>query len=67
MGRAGTNFFVFTGDRGQAVAWKHDHTIWGELADPESFAAVKRLYELPVKGTGTHSFVDKVCFEIRLL
>lgn len=46
------DFFIFTGPDGQGDAWIHDHTVWGVLADEESFATMDKIYELPTVRSG---------------
>ena len=62
-----TNFFIFTGDAGQAKLWKHDHTIWGEIVGKEAFDTIDAVYKLPVKGSGTHTLIDHVDFTLRYI
>lgn len=63
----GTNFFIFTGDKGQAEAWKHDHTVWGMLADQESFDTLDAVYKLPSHKSGVTVLTQSVQFQIQLL
>lgn len=55
----GPDFFIFTGDDGQGDAWSHDHTVWGTLADDESFATMDRIYKLPTVRQGVTMIADE--------
>jgi hypothetical protein len=50
-GGAGPDFFVYTGAR-PAEQWAHDYTVFGEVADDASLAALERLHALPAKDDG---------------
>ena len=60
-----TNFRNFTVDAKQAKLWKHDHTIWGEIVGKEAVDTVDAVYTLPVKGSGTHTRIDRHAFTLR--
>ena len=45
---SGPEFFVYTGER-PAEHWAREHTVWGEVADDATFAALARLHALPGK------------------
>ena len=49
-GSAGPDWFIYTG-RATATHWSHDHTVLGEVADEESWAAIDRLHALPAAST----------------
>ncbi|KAK3276164.1 hypothetical protein CYMTET_15746 [Cymbomonas tetramitiformis] len=58
---------LLQGDKGQAEAWKHDHTVWGRLADQESFDTLDAVYKLPTHRDGVTVLTESVQFRIRLL
>ena len=63
-GGAGPEFFVYTGAR-PAEHWAHDHTVFGEVADDASFAALERLHALPVRdGGGMHMLLSRLPLRI---
>lgn len=50
-GSAGPDWFIYTAS-GTATHWAHDHTVVGEVADEESWAAIARLQALPSSASG---------------
>mmetsp|Transcript_28864 Transcript_28864/g.96793 ORF Transcript_28864/g.96793 Transcript_28864/m.96793 type:complete len:86 (+) Transcript_28864:2-259(+) len=68
-GSAGPDFFVYSAHMdparcavGGCVAthWSHDHTVWAEVADDETWAAIGKLYALPVRKGGMTFFAKEV-------
>jgi len=47
-GSAGPDFFIYLGSE-PAAHWKHDHTVWGVIADEESLKVVEKINSLPAK------------------
>lgn len=45
-GGSGPDFFLYTGAE-PARHWQNDHTVFGEIADDESWEAIARLHALP--------------------
>jgi len=62
-GSTGPDFFVYIGD-GPALHWAHDHTVFGQLADEESWDAVRALRKLPVRTGGMTMLTKPVDFEV---
>lgn len=63
----GPDFFIFTGGQAQAVMWKHDHTIWGMVADDESFQTIDRIYKLATHPEGVTMLDQPVNYELELV
>lgn len=68
-GSAGPDFFIYTAHMDlkrcpvggcPATHWSHDHTVFAEVADDESWTALGALYELPVKRGGMTFFDPKL-------
>ena len=47
-----------------ATHWSHDHTVFAEVADDETWKAIAALYELPVKRGGMTFFSDKIGLKV---
>ena len=62
----GPDFFVWAGAE-PASWWSHDHTVWGELADAASWAAVARALQLPTHGGDMAMLDTKVPFTMALV
>jgi hypothetical protein len=58
-GSAGPDFFVYTA-RGAATHWAHDHTVFAQVADDESWTTIEELGKLPVRHDGMTFFKDKI-------
>jgi hypothetical protein len=43
-----------------ATHWSHDHTVFAEVADAETWKAIEALYELPVNRGGMTFFETKI-------
>ena len=48
---SGPHFFIYAGEQ-PATHWSHDHTVWGEVVDDESFAAIDTVLGLPRTNDG---------------
>jgi len=68
-GSAGPDFFIYTAHmdlnrcavRGcPATHWSHDHTVFAEVADEETWKTLAALYALPVKKGGMTFFDPKL-------
>jgi len=60
---SGPDFFIYVG-KTPAQHWSHDHTVWGELADRESFEAVTAVLALPTEGSGMKMLRDALSFDL---
>lgn len=47
-GEPGPHFFIYLG-QGPAKSWGLSHTVWGLLADKDSFEVAEKLVGLPAK------------------
>ncbi len=45
-GSSGPDFFIYLGAQ-PAEHWKHDHTVWGEVADEASIRVAERIAAQP--------------------
>lgn len=58
-GSAGPDFFVYIGEH-PATHWSHDHTVFAEIADENSWHAIEELGKLPTHNQGMTYFNDKI-------
>lgn len=63
-GEGGPDFFI---DNYPAVAewWGHDHTVWGEIVDEESFKVVDSFFDLPRHKDGLTYLDQDVFFDLK--
>ena len=68
-GSAGPDLFIYTAAMDmarcpvggcQATHWSRDHTVFAEVADEATWAAIAELYKLPVRRSGMTFFADKL-------
>ncbi|KAL1514818.1 hypothetical protein AB1Y20_003903 [Prymnesium parvum] len=66
-GSAGPDFFIYTAHMEAckvggcpATHWNHDHTVFAEVADKETWDALEALYTLPTTNRGMVFFQDKI-------
>eukprot|EP00928_Gymnodinium_smaydae_P075314 TRINITY_DN58335_c0_g1_i1.p1 TRINITY_DN58335_c0_g1~~TRINITY_DN58335_c0_g1_i1.p1 ORF type:complete len:304 (-),score=23.42 TRINITY_DN58335_c0_g1_i1:617-1498(-) len=57
-GGAGPDFFIYVGE-GPNTNWAHDHTVFGELADADSWIAVNAILRRSVAQRGGMSMLEQ--------
>jgi len=63
-GGPGPDFFIDLYKR-KATWWETQHTVWGEVRDPDSLQKLDSLFELPVSTRGgMHYFEKAIHFEL---
>jgi len=62
-GKGGPDFFIDMYKR-KADWWHNEHTIWGQVIDPDSLKVIEGIFELPTKKTGLTYLTPNVPIEI---
>ena len=61
--KGGPDFFIDMYRR-KAIWWHNEHTVWGQVIDPDSLKIIEGIFELPTKKSGLTYLTPHVPIEI---